>query len=161
MSCRIRVVALRQPVGAAFFCHPEVGLHPELRTPLQVVPAVLAQDALQRLAECLHAERVAVAAGLHVGQTGVIEVATGLQGPDAGAPHEQAVRLGGREQLRRRSIAEHRRQGNRGVAGRGGVLRLTLAVAVQVMVGGSHQRQRRVFFTDEAGQGKKLGANAG
>ncbi|WP_438499909.1 hypothetical protein [Pantoea ananatis] len=91
----------------------------------------------------------------------MIEVATGLQGPDAGVPHEQAVRLGGREQLRRRSIAEHWRQGNRGVAGCGGVLRLTLAVAVQVTVGGSHQRQRRVFLTDEAGQGKKLGTKAG
>ncbi|ADD78088.1 Hypothetical Protein PANA_2921 [Pantoea ananatis LMG 20103] len=99
LSYCVRIVALRQPVGAAFIRQPEVGLHACFRAPLQVAPAVLAQDALQRLAEGLHAERVAVAVGLHVRQIGVVEVATGLQGLDAGVTHVQAVRLGGRKQV--------------------------------------------------------------
>ncbi len=99
LSCCVRIVALRQPVSAAFVRQTEVGLHPELRAPLQVAFPVLAQDALQRLAEGLHAERVAVAVGLHLRQIGVVQVATGLQGPDAGVTHVQAVRLGGRKQV--------------------------------------------------------------
>lgn len=78
LSCCVRIVALRQPVGAAFVRQPEVGLHPEFGAPLQVAFAVFSQDALQRLAEGLHAERVAVAVGLHVRQIGVIQVALRL-----------------------------------------------------------------------------------
>lgn len=95
----IHVIALRQPVGAAFVRQHEVGLHAGFRAPLQVAPAVLAQDAIQRLTEGLHAERVAVAVGLHVGQIGVIQVAFRLERPDAGVTHVQAVRLGGRKQV--------------------------------------------------------------
>jgi len=99
LSYCIHIVALRQPVGAAFVRQPEIGLHAGFRAPLQVAFPVLAQDALQRLAEGLHAERVAVAVGLHVRQIGVIQIATGLQGPDAGIAHVQAVRLGGGKQV--------------------------------------------------------------
>ena len=99
LSYCVRIIALRLPVSAAFVRQPEVGLHPELRAPLEVAFPVFAQDALQRLAEGLHAERVAVAFGLHVRQIGVIEVALRLERPDAGVTHEQTVRLGGREQI--------------------------------------------------------------
>ena len=99
LSYCVHVIAFRQPVGAAFVRQPEVGLHAGFRAPLQVALSVLAQDALQRLAEGLHAERVAVAVGLHVRQIGVIEVALWLERPDAGVTHEQAVRLGSGKQV--------------------------------------------------------------
>ena len=49
--------------------------------------SVLTHDAFQRQAKHLHAERILVAVGLHIGQIGVIEVALRLKRPDAGVPY--------------------------------------------------------------------------
>lgn len=60
---------------------------------------VLPHNAFKRQAEHLHAERILVAVGLHIGQIGVIEVTPGLERPDACIPHIQRVRLRRGEQV--------------------------------------------------------------
>lgn len=94
-----RVVALRQPVGAAFFRQVKVGLHPQLCPALHVVLPVFPHDALKRKAKHLHAERILVAICLHIGQIGMVEVTSGLKRPDAGVSHRECVWLRRGEQL--------------------------------------------------------------
>lgn len=74
-------------------------MHPQLCAPLHILLSLFPHDALQRQAEHLHAERILVAVGLHVGQIGMVKVTPGLKRPDAGVTHIECVWLGRRKQV--------------------------------------------------------------